>query len=491
MRKVCISVLSALVLSLTLSAQLPEDFDRYFMDKTMRIDYFHIGDAKEEIATIDQVYEQGIWAGSVSNLIDTFNNGRYYVKIHELSSDKLIFSKGFDSYFGEYKTTDTAMNGMKRTYHETILIPYPKNKIRFMLEVRNRENKLLLLFSQVVDPAGVDIRKEHLDKDVKVFEMIKSGHPHQKVDVAIIAEGYTKEEEEKCRADLERFADILFSQEPYKSYRDRFNIYGVFKPSEQSGCDEPRRGEFKNTALGASFNSLGSERYLLTEDNKALRDVAAHAPYDALFIMVNHKRYGGGGIYNLFCTFTTDNQWYKYLFLHEFGHSFAGLGDEYYTSSVAYNEFYPRGVEPTEANITALLDPENLKWKEFITSGVSIPTPWEKEEFDKMGMDYQKIRQKINQKIEEMKRQGAPQDEIDRIVQKSEQLSKEHADRIDAYLAQSKYRDKVGAFEGAGYSAKGLYRPMLDCLMFTKGDKPYCKVCEQAIIRVIKHYSEF
>lgn len=490
MKKIGLSVLSVLVLSLTVSAQLPEDFDRYFMDKTMRIDYFHIGDAKEEIVTIDQVYEQGIWAGSLNNLIDTFNNGRYYVKIHDLSSDMLIFSKGFDSYYGEYKTTNRAMKGVKRTYHETALIPYPKNKIRFVLEVRNRENKLLPLFSQVIDPSGVDICKEPPDKDVQVFEMIKNGHPHVKVDVALIAEGYTSEEEKKLQADFERFADILFSQEPYRTYKDMFNIYGVNKPSEQSGCDEPRRGVFRNTTLGASFNSLGSERYLLTEDNKALRDVAANVPYDALFIMVNHMRYGGGGIYNLFCTFTTDNQWHRYLFLHEFGHSFAGLGDEYYTSSVAYNEFYPRGVEPTEANITALLDPENLKWKEFITTGVSIPTPWEKEKFDKMDMDYQKIRQEINQKIAEMKRQGAPKDEIVRIEQKSEQLSREHADKLDAYLAKSKYRDKVGAFEGAGYSTRGLYRPMLDCLMFTKGDKPYCKVCEQAIIRVIKYYSE-
>ena len=242
--------------------------------------------------------------------------------------------------------------------------------------------------------------------------------------------------------------------------------------------------------MGATFNSLGSERYLLTEDNKTLRDVGAHVPYDALFIMVNHKRYGGGGIYNLFCTFTADNQWHKYLFLHEFGHSFAGLGDEYYTSSVAYNEFYPRGVEPTEPNITALLDPQNLKWKEFITPGVNIPTPWEKEAFDKMDMDYQKIRQEINQRIAELKRKGAPPDEVDKIEQESERLSREHADKIDAYLAKSKYRDKVGAFEGAGYSAQGLYRPMLDCLMFTKGDKPYCKVCEQSIIKVIKYYSE-
>jgi hypothetical protein len=490
MKKVNISVLSLFLSFLTCSAQIPDRFDRYFVDKTMRIDYFHIGDAKEEIGTLDQVYEQGAWAGSLNNIIDTFDNGRYSIKVYDLSSDTLIFSKGFDSYFGEYKTTDAAMKDVKRTYHETALIPYPKNKIRFVLEVRDRKNTLVPFFSQTIDPASVDIRKEPLAKDVKVFEIVKNGHPHRKVDVAIVAEGYTSNEEVKLGEDFRRFADIFFSQEPYRSYRERFNIFGVYKPSEQSGCDEPRHGIYKNTALGATFNSLGSERYLLTEDNKSLRDVGAHVPYDALFIMVNHKRYGGGGIYNLYCTFTADNQWHRYLFLHEFGHAFAGLGDEYYTSSVAYNEFYPRGVEPTEPNITALLDPQNLKWKEFITPGVTIPTPWEKAVFDKMEMNYQKIRQEINQTIADLKRKRAPPDEVDRIEQESERLSREHADKMDAYLAQSRYRDKVGVFEGAGYSAQGLYRPMLDCLMFTKGDKPYCKVCEQAIIRVIMHYSE-
>ncbi len=490
MNRINISVLSLLLLAFASFDPLPDNFEPYFMDKTMRIDYFHMGDAKEESATIDQVYKQGAWAGSVNHLIDTFDNGRYSVKVYDLSSDKLVFSKGFDSYFGEYKTTDAALKGVRRTYHETAVIPYPKNKIRFVLEVRDRKNALVPFFSQVIDPASVAVRRDPLDNDVKAFEVVKNGHPHRKVDVAIIAEGYTSNEEEKVRADFKRFSDIFFSQEPYFSYRERFNIFGVFKPSQQSGCDEPRRGIYKKTALGASFNSLGSERYLLTEENEALRDIGAHVPYDALFIMVNHDRYGGGGIYNLFCTFTADNQWHRYLFLHEFGHSFAGLGDEYYTSSVAYNEFYPKGVEPTEPNITALLDPDNLKWKDFVSPGISIPTPWEKEAFDKMDLDYQKIRQEINQKIADMKRRGAPQDEIDKIEQKSERLSREHADKIDAYLAQSEYRGKVGAFEGAGYSAQGLYRPMLDCLMFTKGDKAYCRVCEQAIIRVIMHYSE-
>jgi hypothetical protein len=249
-------------------------------------------------------------------------------------------------------------------------------------------------------------------------------------------------------------------------------------------------GVFKNTALGATFNSLGSERYLLTENNRALRDTAAHVPYDALYILVNHDRYGGGGIYNLYCTFTADNQWHRYLFLHEFGHSFAGLADEYYTSSVAYNDFYPRGVEPTEPNITALLDPDNLKWKDHVSVGVSIPTPWEKEAFDEMDLAYQKIRTEINDEMAEMKRRKAPPDEITKREEESEKLSRDHAEKVDAYLMQSRFSGKVGAFEGAGYSAQGLYRPMLDCLMFTKGDKPFCKVCEMAVIRIIRFYSE-
>lgn len=473
-----------------LIAQAVVDFDAYFIDKTMRIDYFHMGDAKSEWVSIDQVYQQGTWAGSTTNLIDSFNNGRYYIKVYDLSTNHMIFSKGFDSYFGEYKTTDMALKGIKRTYHESALIPYPKNKIQFTLEVRDRENILHQFFSAIIDPDDVSIIREPLQEGVEVFTFVKNGNPHWMVDIAFIAEGYSAQEKQKFQSDIEKLVEVFFKQEPYKGRKDKFNIYGVFKPSDQSGCDEPTHGIFKNTALNASFNSLGSPRYLLTEDNKSLRDIAAHIPYDALLIAVNHKRYGGGGIYNLFCVFTTDNQWLDYLFLHEFGHSFTGLADEYYTSAVAYNEFYPRGVEPVEPNITALLEPENLKWKNHCTPGIEIPTPWEKEAFDKMDNEYQKIRQKINKKIAKMKREGAPEEEVKKVEEESELLSRQQAQKVDNYLKNSKFAGKVGVFEGAGYSAQGLYRPMLDCIMFTKGAKPFCTVCEQAIIRVIEHYAK-
>lgn len=484
------ALVTVITLSGFLSAQPSLDFDHYFVDRTMRVDYYHMGDSKVEYITVDQIYQQGIWAGSEKNLVDHFNNGRYYFKVYNSASGELIFSKGFDSYFGEYKTTDSALKGIKRTYHESALLPYPKAKIKFTLEARDRKNQLHVIFSQEIDPEGIAVRKEPLEKGVKVYEIVKNGPPHNKVDIAFIAEGYTLQEEAKLKEDLELFTKVFFNQEPYKTHKDKFNIYGVFKPSEQSGCDEPTHGIYKDTAVDTTFNSLGSYRYLLTENNKALRDIAAHAPYDALFIMINHKRYGGGGIYNQFCAFTVDNQWHEYLFLHEFGHSFAGLADEYYTSSVAYSEFYPRGIEPTEPNITALLDPKKLKWRDLATPGTEIPAPWEKEEFDRMDMQYQKVRGKINQEIARMKREGEPEEKIQKLEQKSEALSREHAQKMDEYLRKSKFWGVISAFEGAGYSAQGLYRPMLDCLMFSKGAKPFCEVCGEAIIRIIKHYSE-
>lgn len=461
------------------------NFYDYFIDRTMRIDYYHTGNAEEEIITIDRIYMGGVWAGSKKNLIDRFNNGRYYLKVYDLDSGKLIFSKGFDSYFGEYKTTEPAIKGKKRTYHESVLVPFPKNKIKFELEVRGRDFILSPLFSEVIDPDDIFIIREKPRKDIEIIEVLKNGKPENMVDMVIIAEGYTRNQREKLLKDLEKFKKTFFSQEPYKSLVNKFNINCVFKPSEESGCDEPSHGIFKNTTIGTTFDSLAIERYLLTEDNKTLREIAGVVPYDTILIMVNHKRYGGGGIYNLFCVFTTDNQWFEYLLLHEFGHSFAGLADEYYTSTVAYNEFYPKGIEPTEPNITAMLNPENLKWKNLLSENIQIPTPWEKEEFDKMDLELQKIRNEINSKIAKMKREKAPKSEIEKLEEEAEKLSKEHAKKIDEFLSESKYRGKVGAFEGAGYSSRGLFRPMLDCIMFSKGRKPYCKVCERAIMDVI------
>ncbi len=485
----CALLLSAALAVPASAAPAAPAFDRYFVDQTMRVDYVHVGNAQAEEVTLDRVWVQGTWAGPLDNLVDPFDLGRYSVKIYDAAGGELIFSRGFDSYFGEYRTTEAADKGVKRAYHESALIPLPKAKVRFVLESRDRKNALQKVFEAEIDPASIEVLRERPSSGVKVFELVKSGDPHVKADIAFVAEGYTAAEEGKLRADLDRFVKVFFSQEPYKSLGDKFNLYGVWKPSDESGLDEPGHGSFKSTAVGATFDSLGSDRYVLTEDNRALRDIAAHVPYDAMVIMINHNRYGGGGIYNLFCTFTVDNQWYEYLFLHEFGHSFAGLADEYYTSDVAYNEFYPKGIEPREPNVTALLDPSNLKWKALATPGIAIPTPWEKDGFDRTDMAYQKIRREINARIAQMKRSGAPAADVAKVEEDSERKSREQADWVDKYLASSRFAGKTGAFEGAGYAAKGLYRPAVDCLMFTKGAKPFCKVCEDAVRKTVLFYA--
>jgi len=466
-------------------------FISYFEDATMRIDYFHIGDSESELLTVDHIYKQGMWAGSQSNLIDNFNNGAYYYKIYDKETGNLIFSKGFDSYFKEYQTSAKALEGTKRTFHETAIIPYPKKEIKFALEKRDEENKLVEIYSKSINPNDISIIRDKIfDKSIEVTKSLFNGDPHTKLDVVIVAEGYTIDDKEKYLEDLKKFTKVFTETEPYNSKKDKFNIYGLFKPSEESGVDEPRAGIYKNTTLNATFNSMGSERYLLTEDNKTLRDIAAHVPYDAIYIMVNHHRYGGGGIYNWNCTFTTDNQFNEYLFIHEFGHSFAGLADEYYTSSTAYDNFYKPTLEPVEPNITALLDPNDIKWKEFLSEGIELPTPWEKKDFDKTSYTWQEKRREMNNNTAELKKANAPSEKIEDAEKLYAMKDKEQTDKVDEYLQSSKYWGKIGAFEGAGYMANGLYRPMLDCIMFSKGEKPFCKVCESAIIKVINHYTE-
>ena len=492
MKKILIIFLGVLVMTTSIFAEKSlEKFNTYFLDESMRIDYFHIGDAETDIITLDQVYRYGTWAGSRVNLIDKFNNGRYYAHIYDAESNELLYTKGYDSYFGEYQTSSPAIEGIKRTYHESLIIPFPQNKIKLKILRRDKDNNLNEFYSTEINPLDVKVIKLNLiDKKVKITKSLYSGDPHQKVDVAILGEGYAIEEENKFNDDLKRFTDIFFEQEPYKSNKDKFNVYGVFKPSLDSGISEPRAGIFKNTALSTTFNSMGSERYILTEDNRSMRDLAAYVPYDAIYIMINHSRYGGGGIYNLYCTFTVENQWYKYLFLHEFGHSFSGLADEYYMSAVQYNDFYKKGVEPIEPNITALLNPKELKWKHFIKEGTEIPTPWEKDDFDEMDGKWQKNRRVLNNNIAELKKNAASTVAIVEAEKDYIKKDKQQAVNKDKYLAKSNFKNMVGAFEGAGYSAKGMYRSMLDCIMFTQGQKPFCKVCEEHIIKVINHYTE-
>ncbi len=463
------------------------DFQVYFSSATLRIDYFHTGNATQESVELDELYKYDFWAGSKIRLIDSLDYGAYYHKIYDLESGNLIYSKGFDSYFKEYQTSSPALEGKVKQFHESAIVPFPKKKIVFALEKRDKSGTMKEVFKKEIDPNNASLPA--MENDIKIYTTQESGPSEIKADIAIIGEGYTAEETEKFEKDMQRFTDYFFRAEPCKSNRDHFNIRGVLKPSQDSGIDEPRAGIDKNTAVNATFNSMGSERYVLTEDNKALRDIAGHVPYDALYIMVNSTRYGGGGIYNFYCVYTSDNIDSDYLMVHEFGHSFFGLADEYYTSSTAYNDFYSPDYEPAEPNITALQDPDNIKWKDLLTAGIEIPTPWKKVEFDSLDLLWQADRQAMNDRIAELQKNGASEEVVRKAKAEYDRKSAARDSEVQEYLESSPYAGKVGAFEGAGYMSNGLFRPSINCIMFTRTDY-FCPVCQQAMQKVIDSYSK-
>ncbi len=479
------------LLSLKASSQEAIKFEDYFLDKAMRINLYMVGHAREERVVIQSIYQENLWPESKTNLTNPFNYGHYFIKVYEVTSNKLVYAKGFDCQFGEYKTTSPALAGVTKVFQRAVRIPWPKRKINLVIEARDRKNLLHPLAVETIDPEDYHLLKENPQSGDYVIEVKKSGDPAVRVDLVFLAEGYTAEDKDKFVSDVKRFAGYLLATEPYKSNQDKLNIYGVFRPSAESGMDEPRQRSYKNTVLKASFNAFDLDRYLLTEEGFLLREIAAQVPYDAIVILVNSKRYGGGGIYNDYCITTTDNQRSQAVFLHEFGHSFAGQADEYYTSEVAYNEFYPQGVEPLEPNITALLDPENLKWKDLVSPGVKIPTEYGKEEIEKLQAERRANLEEMTKAVEEAKKKNWNEAEIKKIQKKYQDKDKTIQARIQE--VRDRYKDlenKVGAFEGAGYASKGLYRPMMFCLMISSPKMEFCKVCQQAIQQMIDYYSQ-
>jgi len=495
-RRILSSFIFGLILGFAFSLNLfaqneqPLKFDDFFLDKAMRINFYMAGNAREEKIIIQDIYQEDIWPESKVNLTNPFNYGHYFLKVYEVASNQLIYAKGFDCQFGEYKTTTPALNGVKKVFQRAVRIPWPKRPVRIVFEARDRQNLLHPLAVESIDPEDYHLLKEATPGGDYTFEVVKNGEASQKVDLAFLAEGYTAEDRDKFVADVKRFSDFLFEKEPYKSNQNKFNIYGVFRPSLERGMDEPRQKAYKNTALKASFNAFDLDRYMLTEEGFALREMAAQVPYDAIVILVNSKRYGGGGIYNDYCITTVDNQASLSVFIHEFGHSFAGLADEYYTSDVAYNDFYPAGVEPLEPNITALLDPEHLKWKDLVSPGIKIPTEYGKDEIEKLQDEIRANFQERQKALDEAKKKNLKEAEIKQISARFQEKNKPLEAKIKAIREKYKdLEDKVGAFEGAGYASKGLYRPQMYCVMISSPKVEFCRVCQRAIQQMIDYYS--
>ncbi len=464
-----------LSLACTCWAQSSSSYDRFFADRTMRVDYYHTGTKGQEFISLDEIREEGPWPGSRVNLADTLNLGEYAFRVYDRATGLMIYSRGFSSMFNEWQTTDEALAGVFRTFSESVRFPFPRRAVQLTISRRDKEMVLHEVFSTIIDPGvPTQVNRRAGMPSYKVSAVMENGPSAGKVDLVILGDGYAKRDMEKFRKDARHFNDVMFATHPFKERKNDFNVWMVEVESQESGVDIPDMNMWKRHALGTSYNTFGTVRYVLTTDNKAVRDAAALAPYDFICILINDTRYGGGGIFNLYSTTYTaepapDQQWRSdYMYVHEFGHSFAGLGDEYYTSSTSYNDFYKPGVEPWEPNITALTDPANVKWKALLTDGIAIPTPWEKTQYDSI----QAIMRKLDRLAPDYYQKSAP------LYKASEQV-----------LKTSKNAGKVGAFEGAGYASKGLYRPAVDCRMFSLSLVDFDPVCSAAITRMIDFYS--
>ncbi len=404
------------------------NFNDYFENKTLRLDYYHTGNSTEDSYSFDELIEEPYWGGSKTNLLDQFDYGKYKFVVKDKESDKEIYSRTYSTLFSEWQTTEESKKTIK-SFSETVTFPFPKKSVVVEFYSRDKKNILHKKFEYTIDPKNYFIKKERTAQ-FENFKVHYSGDPAVKVDIVIVPDGYTKDEMQKFKDDCNKFSDFLLGTSPYKQNQDMFNIWAVESPSKESGTDVPAENIWKNTIANSTFYTFDLERYLMVIDDKNLRNLASNAPYDQIFVLVNTKKYGGGAIYNHYSVCSSDNDFSDYVFTHEFGHGFAGLADEYYTSDVAYEEFYPLDVEPLEPNVTTLVNFDS-KWKNMIEDSIPIPTP-----------------------------------------------------------ATGIYKDKVGAYEGGGYVPKGVYRPMQDCSMKSISVDNFCPVCKRAISEMIDFYTK-
>lgn len=467
MAKTVLALSALLVLSLLPAAGARQ------ATRTMRLDFYHTGTATEEVFSLDRtVVEPLAWPGNPRRAVDDSNLGKYLFEVRDAKSDRVLYSRGFASIYGEWETTDEA-KAVRRTFQESLRFPAPDAPVRVVLKKRDAKNMFREVWTIALDPSDIFIDRSPLKAPAPLIEIQKHGDSASKVDFLIIGDGYTAAEQQKFERDARRMTEVLFNTSPFKERRRDFNVWGLCPPAAESGVSRPSTGAYRDSPLGATYDAFGSERYVLTFDNRALRRAASFAPYEFVEILVNNRTYGGGGIHNLYSTVAVDNAWADYVFVHEFGHHFAGLADEYYTSSVAYAPAAER-TEPWEPNVTALLNPANLKWKDLVTAGTPIPTLWGKEAFES-----------YSRGIQERRRQIRAERKPEEVM---EALFREELEHEGKMFAGEKYAGRVGAFEGANYEAKGFYRPEVDCIMFTRTNH-FCAVCRRAIEHVIDMYA--
>jgi len=439
--------------------------------RTFRVDAFHTGNATEERFALDRLVVEPLpFPGNPDRPLDELNIGRYLFEVRDLATNRLLYSRGYATIFGEWETTAEAKE-VNRTFHESLRFPAPDGPVQVVVRKRDRRNAFREIWSIVVDPKDMFVDPSPPAPAGPLIEIQRSGPPERKLDLLILGDGYTKGECAAFEAQARRFTEALFAVEPFRARRADLNVWALCPPARESGVSRPSTGIHRNSPVGATFDAFGSERYVLAFDNRRFREVASQAPYDFVAILVNAETYGGGGIQGLYATVAAGSIWAPYIFVHELGHHIAGLADEYFTSDVAY--LPGERIEPWERNVTTLPDPSRPKWG--ATPGTPVPTPWDKPGYEMRAREFQEKRKAIR------KRNG-PESEMDALflAQKKEE---------SARLSTEPHAGQVGAFEGANYEAKGSFRSQVDCVMFSRNDVPFCSACRSALGEVIDQYA--
>ena len=406
------------------------EFDKYFTGETLRFDFQHAGNSAEENYFFDGMKSQGEWAGSKKSLINPFGYGEQMFRIVDTEENKIIYQNNYCTLFNEWQTTAEA-RATSRSYSESVIFPHPKRNFTIEIFARNKKSKIFekrFTYKANIDDYNIEpYNKKHESIDIHIGGSIANS-----LDIVLVPDGFTAEEKEKFLAACQMWNDALFSYAPFTSNKNRINIRAVWAASKESGISVPGKGEWKETLLDSRFYTFGSERYQMTTNLQKVRDVAADAPYEAIFILTNSDKYGGGGIYNFYGLGSAGKTGKTgEVYVHEFGHSLMGLGDEYVEKGNTVSEFYPADKEPWEANLTTLVNFNN-KWEQMIDKKTAIPT----------------------------------------IVN-------------DSLLALPDTEWPIGVYEGGGYLEKGIYRPWPKCMMNQLYD--FCPVCSKAIEKYLDY----
>ena len=423
-----IMMIVAIAATVAASAQ---SFDAKFDDATLRLDYTFIGNATEQYIAIADLSSTPNWWGRRINLDTTPLKGNGDLTLRDSATGEVLYKTSFSSLFQEWITTPEALT-VTKSFEFTLLVPKPKQSVVATLVLRDNTDKESS-HTFTIDPRDLLIRDDSKIAPLPYTYIHKGGDSKECIDVAILAEGYTSEEMELFMEDAKITAEEILSYEPFKSHRDKFNFIAVASPSKDSNVSVPQQEAWRSTAVGSNFMTFYMARYLTSGNVYAMYDIVTNIPCEHFVILANTDTYGGGGIYNSYTLTTAHHRDFRPVVVHEFGHSFAGLGDEYFYDNADDNDnMHSIAHEPWEPNITTMVDFDS-KWADMVAEGVEIPTAVTPE-------------------------------------------------RTANYV--------VGAYEGGGYLSKGIFRPTDVCRMRNNTAERFCPVCERAIERVILHQAE-